>query len=663
MALFAQNILWLFLGLWGICSPLGAATPFPLRDIHNGEPLGRHLFLYKDESASLTPAQIAAMRQDFQASQDDYPNWKMTSATTWAYFQIENTSTEERALFLENYYAMTDTITLHRIVEENVSPVQILGDHLPFAKRPVFYRHPVFPLSVKPGLNEFLISIQTSGPNRMPFQIWTPNELQRKMTLENYLLGGAFGLIAFMIVYNFFLFLSLHSQTYLFYVVYGLGFLLMQIGMQGVAGYIFNSYVMQEWFSNWGFLAGVQVCNLFATLFSMRFLDLRSHLPRVHKVFIVLCYLYAIVLLGVLVQVDYRIVAFLINLMTSVSTLSMLGLGFYFTAKKHRPAYFYTVAWIFILIGGLSFSLSNMGALPVNFLTTYGSLIGGCCEMSLLSFALADRVRHLRELRNQEKELYIQNLMDKEKETHHSYTQLAKIVYPHQIALMKQGANLEETMRTGRADAVVLVFDVIGSTRFTGHHKQEFFQKVFTSCYQRMMRQYDEKNPLAEAYRIKELGDGFICSVGFPFPIPDNMDRNTIALSLALDFIGIWNRIRSEMYPDQDVYCSIGIAEGEVQGFYPVAGVREYDLYGSALVLANRYENLRRVLFTEVEAHILTAQASFVERLPLPMQQQFKRQDLSHLKDFQIRNDPDAKVFYTIFLDEKNPAGTTAHSA
>jgi class 3 adenylate cyclase len=663
MAHLARNILWLFLAFWGITAPVPAATPFPLQSIHHGEPLGRHLFLFKDETAALTAQQVASQRDAFQASQDDYPNWKMTSATTWAYFQINNPFAEERPLFLENYYAMTDSISLYSLSQGVSTPILELGDHLPFAERPVFYRQPVFPLTIKPGLNEFLVSVQTNGPNRMPSQVWTPKELQRKMALENYLLGGAFGLIAFMVIYNFFIFLSLHSQTYLFYVIYGLGFLLMQTGMQGVSGYLFSSPLLQEWISNWGFLVGVQTCNLFATLFSMRFLDLRLHLPRVHGIFAVLCWLYGLVLFGVLLQVNYLIVAFLTNVMTSVSTLSMLGLGFYFTVKKHRPAYYYTLAWIFILMGALSFSLSNMGALPVNFLTNFGPLIGGCCEMSLLSFALADRVRHLREMRNQEKELYIQNLMQKEKETHHSYTQLAKIVYPHQISLMKQGHNLEETMHTGCADAAVLVFDVIGSTRFTGHHKQEFFQRVFINCYQRMMRQYDEKNSMAEAYRIKELGDGFMCSVGFPFPIPESLDRNTIAMTLALDFIEIWNRIREEMYPDLDVYCSMGIAEGEVHGFYPVAGVREYDLYGAALVLANRYENLRRVLFTDVEAHILTAQASFVEKLPLPMQHQFKRHDLSDLNDFQIRNDPDAKVFYTLFLDEKNSRVTTAHSA
>jgi class 3 adenylate cyclase len=663
MVNFARNILWLLLVLWGTSVPLRAATPFPLKSTHHGEPLGRHLFLYKDETGRLTAQQIAALQDAFQPSQDDYPNWSMTSATTWAYFQIDNPSSHERPLFLENYYAMTDAATLYAISKGEVNFLLKLGDRLPFSARPVFYRHPVFPLTIKPGMNEFLISIQTSGPNRMPFQIWTPTELQRKMTMENYFIGGAFGLIAFMIVYNYFIFLSLHSQTYLFYVAYGLGFLIMQIGLQGVAGYIFSSTVLQEWFSNWGFLVGVQACNLFATMFSMRFLDLRHHLPRVNKVFAAFCWLYGSVLLGIIVQVDYHIVAFLTNAMTALSTLSMLTLGLYFTARKHRPAYFYTVAWVFILLGGLSFSLSNMGALPVTFLTTYGSLIGGCCEMSLLSFALADRVRLLREMRNQEKELYIQSLMQKDKETQHSYTQLAKIVYPHQISLMKRGYNLEETMQTGRSNAVVLVFDVIGSTRFTGHHKQEFFQKVFTNCYQRMMRQYDEKNPLAEAYRIKELGDGFMCSIGFPFPIPDDLDRNAIAMTLALDFIEIWNRIRHELYPDHDIFCSIGMAEGEVHGFYPVAGVREYDLYGAALVLANRYENLRRVLFADVEAHILTAQASFVEKLPLPMQLRFKRHDLSELKDFQIRNDPNAKAFYTIFLDQKDAAAINAYSA
>lgn len=43
--------------------------------------------------------------------------------------------------------------------------------------------------------------------------------------------------------------------------------------------------------------------------------------------------------------------------------------------------------------------------------------------------------------------------------------------------------------------------------------------------------------------------------------------------------------------------CGIGITLDTLTGFYPEAGTKEYDIYGQALVLATRYEGMRKTLF------------------------------------------------------------------
>ena len=623
------------------------ASPFLLKEAHEGEPLGQHLLLFKDDSGQQSLSEVLLQRDQFQASTEDYPNWKITSATTWAILQVENPFPTEQVIYIENDYAMTDLITLYSLSDDSFKDGINLGDHQPFSSRPFSYRKAIFRIAVQPGVQEYAISVKTNGPNRMPFRIWTHKKLQHKIAIENFLLGGGFGLIGFMVIYNFFLCVALRSQTYALYVCYGLSFLLLQMGMQGVSGYLFDNFALQEWLSNWGFLAGVQASNFFASLFSIRFLDLKRKLPRINKVFIAFCLVYFVVLVAIGFQINYRYMASATNALTAVSTLSMMGIGLYFTFKRHRPAYFYTLAWTFVLAGGLSFSLSNMGLIPVTFLTTYGSFIGGFCEMALLSFALADRVRHLMFIRNQERDLYIQNLMKKDKETQHSYNQLAKIVFPHQISLMKRGLTLEETMPTGSSEATVIVFDIIDSTNFQAPDKQQFFQRVFLSCYQRMMKRYDEQSMNAEGYRLKELGDGFICSIGFPFRIADHRERNETAILLALDFSQIFQQISIDMYGDQVCYCSIGIAQGDIVGFYPIAGVRAYDLYGKAIVLANRYEHLRRILYPKAQFNVITVQSQVMEPLADDIKNLFEFQDISQRKDLRIRDDQNAKSFYT----------------
>ena len=55
------------------------------------------------------------------------------------------------------------------------------------------------------------------------------------------------------------------------------------------------------------------------------------------------------------------------------------------------------IAWTFLLIGVLMFSLTGLGVLPWNPATRYSMQIGSVVEILLLSLALGDRINSLRE--------------------------------------------------------------------------------------------------------------------------------------------------------------------------------------------------------------------------------------------------------------------------
>ncbi|MFW7379819.1 MAG: 7TM diverse intracellular signaling domain-containing protein [Oligoflexus sp.] len=639
------RLIFIYLSLIISAKSLLAREAFPIQEQHNGEALGQYMLVYEDHEQYPVEKLIDHLDK-FSRSLHDYPNFKITTAKTWAWISFNNPFPEDRTILIENDYSMTDEIALYAFEKNQAQFIMSLGDHQALVERSLYYRNAVFPLTLKPGMQSFLISVKTEGPNKMPLKIWTETALEKKMTQENFYLGSGFGFIALMTLYNAFVCVSLRSRSYLYYVLYSLSMLFLINALMGLSGYLVADKSLQIWLSNWGFLMGVINCNIFALLFTIRFLDLKNQLPILHKIFLVFCGINFLVLCAIIAQINYFHLARIANAFTGIATLSMIGVGCYFVWQRYRPAYFYTLAWSFILGSALSLTLSNLAIIPTNFWTTYGVFFGACCEMVLLSFALADRVRLLRENHERNKDLYYKNLLNKDQEIQHSYGQLAKIVYPHQIHMMKTGLNLEDTMPVGKSKATVIVFDIIASAKIRASNKQDFFQEVFATCYRHMMQEYHQEEYRGGAYRLKELGDGFICSVGFPFLLPQQEKRNEFAVALALDFVKIFHELSHKMLAEEACYCSIGIAEGHVSGFYPASGVREYDLYGEAIVLASRYESLRRVMFPEADESIIIAQVSVMQDLERSMTEKFARLSLSNTKVLRIRDDPFADAVY-----------------
>jgi class 3 adenylate cyclase len=240
---------------------------------------------------------------------------------------------------------------------------------------------------------------------------------------------------------------------------------------------------------------------------------------------------------------------------------------------------------------------------------------------------------------------------------HHTLDQLKKIVYPHQIEMIGEGLPIEKTMPTSQGEACVISFDIISSSKIQHEKAKEFFRKVFMRCSEIMMEGYDGMELKAAAYRIKEMGDGFLCSVGYPFKsLTGHMAQD--ALKLAHEFIRIFHEESQRLeYPDL-LTCGVGLALESIEGFYPASGTKEYDLYGKAIVLATRYESMRKAIAKENDpASIIILQERVYFSLTPEQRQVFELFDLESAKVV-VRDDPAAKRLY--FLKVTDPTVATA---
>ena len=141
---------------------------------------------------------------------------------------------------------------------------------------------------------------------------------------------------------------------------------------------------------------------------------------------------------------------------------------------------------------------------------------------------------------------------------------------------------------------------------------------------------------------IKEMGDGFLCSVGFPFNSQGSLVDN--AYALAEMFVEIFQN-QVERYFDCPHYCGIGISLGEVTGYFPTIGLKQYDLYGDAIVHATRYEGMRKHLFQSgvEKGNIIIIQEKAYQMLSLDLAEGLIKYKLD---DCKVRDDGEATCLY-----------------
>ena len=176
----------------------------------------------------------------------------------------------------------------------------------------------------------------------------------------------------------------------------------------------------------------------------------------------------------------------------------------------------------------------------------------------------------------------------------HLHKQLSKLVYSHQLERIKLGDELENTMPLKEGKAICNVFDVQKSGEIRHERTQDFFLGVFQSFMQICMKGY-EHNPLrSRAFRLKETGDGFISSVGYPFLPIESHSLADSAVSTALEMFAAFNEEVKKFDYSRPIKGAMGLAYNSVQGTFQSSGIRSYDLFGDALIQAAKYEEIRK---------------------------------------------------------------------
>jgi len=244
----------------------------------------------------------------------------------------------------------------------------------------------------------------------------------------------------------------------------------------------------------------------------------------------------------------------------------------------------------------------------------------------------------------------------------HLYNQLSKLVYPHQLEMIKSGDQLEDTMPVEKGRAIINVFDVQNSSDIKHERTKSFFLDIFRAFSQICMMGYQHAPLKSRAFRLKETGDGFISSIGYPFLADDPNSLADHAISTALIMFKAFNEEVSRFDYSTPIKSAMGLAFNSVQGTFQSSGIKSYDLFGEALIQAYRYEEIRKhpsiaKMIKEAAAeqglqqfNILIIQEVIYNSLKSEYKALFHSIDL-HVCGFSIRQDITAQCVYFHVLE------------
>lgn len=356
--------------------------------------IGLDVLIYEDKTAKLTIDDIVKLPENaFISSTYRTPNFSFTRSRIWMKIPIEwqNPSYSEYAIWQQ--YALTDKLVFYRQNEKGEYYPSTTGDQVVFSQREFPTRAFGFALKPKAGQTDvYYLALSGAGTLNIDLQLSSLDQAVAHSETRHLLYGFYYGGLIALFLYNLILFSTLRDRIYFFYSIYVLGLGMSFFDLNGLAfRYLWPNFTWM----NSGFLLFTYLSFFAQAQFTRLFLNLSNKAPMLDKAFLVLM---AISVFGWF-SVFFVPTEYIYSLSQRIATLSsllFLFAGISSWRQGYVPARFFTIAVVFYVLGVIVYILQNFGVLETRAVTNYAVQIGSSFEIILFSFAIANRIYHIK---------------------------------------------------------------------------------------------------------------------------------------------------------------------------------------------------------------------------------------------------------------------------
>lgn len=347
--------------------------------------IGSHVSILEDPTSNLELKDIRTSKS-FVPSAVAIPNLQLSKSDFWLKFSITNQSNQEH-LILALEYPMLGKCEFYALED---GQVQKISYNSVFSNRKYKHQNFLFDVRILPRTTEdFFLRVKSTEQMVLPLILGTPKTIAENLATNDLAWGLFMGLIFVMVLYNFFIYLSVKDTSYLYFVLYSLFIGLSSITLSGYT-YRLILYNHPE-LNHLGIIIFPGLAGIAGNLFMMHFLQTKENSPRMHKFIYlpILLYFIAVILRVIgfdqasFRAIDFAAISTVIITFTITISLSLAG---------YRPAKLFLLAFTLFFTGLLLFVLRNLGVVPYNNLTNYTKETGTALDVILLAFALADKI-------------------------------------------------------------------------------------------------------------------------------------------------------------------------------------------------------------------------------------------------------------------------------
>jgi len=328
---------------------------------------------YKDFKANLVDAPLSG----------NHLNFGQSNQTFWIKLAIENTANNH---YLRLAEPLIDHVDFFCVNENGLIKSVSTGAALPYDTREIKTNNYLFYLPK--GRYSCFIKLRSNFNMQIPVSVGSIQDLMIEQHDTDFILSIYFGIMLVMIVYNFFVYLSLRDTAYLYYILYIFFVTLFYASLKGISfEYFWHDYPYLNYFIP----SLASLCNIFVALFIIFLLQTRKNTPALSKWiwFFIFIFIVSIIinLLG-----NYDLSTKISQLFTAIFSLYLIFVGIRAYKKGVKVAKFFLFAWTLYIIAVIIFILKLNGIIVNNAFTNNSVLFGSALEALLLSFALADKI-------------------------------------------------------------------------------------------------------------------------------------------------------------------------------------------------------------------------------------------------------------------------------
>jgi len=355
--------------------------------------LGLQSGYFKEAGPGLTIGDAITAYDSGKFHSGDTPvlDFGIGSQPVWIEFNVDNRSGASLLRRLSIETSWLDRVDLYFRTGHKVIAAYHMGDALKFAQRPIDSRFFEVDHGFDPGISEVFIRVETSDPMVVPVHLRTPEAATSFDRWQAYSYGFVYGFLFALLGYNAILYIGLRNRRYIFYAVYLATFALLNIAYTGHGfAWLWPDRVGLEL---WIIPFLMVLTGITGLQFAASFLDTPNNFPRLHRMVIWICVLFALLLLATFLF-NYNAAGLAVAfLFVFIFSCLMILLGVLSVRSGHKPARYFLFGAIAAMAGALMTDLSVAGFIPYNEFTYRAVEIGMLIDASVLALALAYQFR------------------------------------------------------------------------------------------------------------------------------------------------------------------------------------------------------------------------------------------------------------------------------